>query len=286
MNERIASACVCCGGTNLNKSPAILMPFIADRVFGWKPVKIDANWHLNTIKNGMAYPICNSVQCKDCNHLFLDIRFSDVEMIKLYKDYRGKDYCLLREKYEPGYLEKNKKLSYGHQYKKKVENFLKPFLEKPIRILDWGGHDGRNTPFKKQSELLHIYDISNANYVNQLKTLSKENLKKYNYNLIICGNVLEHVPFPITTLREIKFYMDYKTILYIELPFENIVREAEDISMLYKQKKHWHEHINFFNESSILEVINSLEMKLLKLNYLEIQGETSDQIFQVCLTLR
>tara|TARA_Y100000996_G_scaffold285715_1_gene225518 strand:+ start:399 stop:641 length:243 start_codon:yes stop_codon:yes gene_type:complete len=80
--------------------------------------------------------------------------------------------------------------------------------------------------------------------------------------------------------------MDYKTILYIELPFENIVREAEDISMLYKQKKHWHEHINFFNESSILEVINSLEMKLLKLNYLEIQGETSDQIFQVCLTLR
>ena len=52
---RIASICVCCGGDRLSRSPAILMPFIAARIFDWYPVEIDEGWGLNTIQKGTAY---------------------------------------------------------------------------------------------------------------------------------------------------------------------------------------------------------------------------------------
>ena len=101
--SRIATHCVCCQGTNLNRSPAILMPFVASRVFGWEPVEITAEWGLRDIRQGFAYPLCNSVQCADCGVLFLDIRFDDAEMSALYADYRGDAYTALRERFEPGY---------------------------------------------------------------------------------------------------------------------------------------------------------------------------------------
>ena len=94
-------------------SPAILMPFIAARTFGWHSVVIDDSWGLKTIKNGMAYSICNSLACRECNHLFLDIRFSDSEMSSLYQDYRGQDYVRLRDSFEPGYAIRNKALING-----------------------------------------------------------------------------------------------------------------------------------------------------------------------------
>jgi hypothetical protein len=53
--ERIASTCVCCGISRLSGSPAILMPFVAARVFDWYPVVIDESWGLKTIQSGHVY---------------------------------------------------------------------------------------------------------------------------------------------------------------------------------------------------------------------------------------
>jgi hypothetical protein len=88
MMERIASRCVCCGCAELTRSGAILMPFVAYRAFGWTPVEITPEWGLRTIQTGMAYPLCNSLQCQACGLLFLDIRFDETEMAALYGGYR------------------------------------------------------------------------------------------------------------------------------------------------------------------------------------------------------
>ncbi|MGH2307415.1 hypothetical protein ACRCD8_06550 [Aliarcobacter sp. ERUVET-8] len=137
--ERVASKCVCCESRNLKKSPAILMPFVADRIFGWAPVKITDDWGLKTISNGTAYSICSSLQCQECGHLFLDMRFDDSEMKSLYSGYREKDYLELREKYEPGYKLRNDDLNAGVPYLSDIEHFLKPYLNLPVNVLDWGG---------------------------------------------------------------------------------------------------------------------------------------------------
>ena len=149
--ERIATQCVCCGSKTLKSSSAILMPFVAHRVFGWKPVQINDSWGLKTIRNGTAYSICNSLFCSDCSFLFLDIRFSDAELNALYDGYRNQQYTELRETYEPGYKLRNDSLNAGVSYITEIEMFLTPHLSFPVSIRDRGGGRWKEYAIQRQS---------------------------------------------------------------------------------------------------------------------------------------
>lgn len=265
----IATRCVCCNSERLMKSPAVLMPFVAERALGWVPHEIDPS--LKTLKPGMAYTTCNSLYCLDCFHLFCDIRFSNDEMESLYNDYRGEEYTTLREKYEPGYKHRNDHLKEGYNYLGKVEEFISPHLKEKPKILDWGGGIGKNTPFKKTAKSIEIFDISQ-----KLGTP-----KRNDYDLVVCANVLEHVPYPITTLRFITWYMAKDSLLYIELPKETLVKENIYLEGIYRKKKHWHEHINFFNEKSIGHMLDTVGFKIVAFKDLSITGESTDEVFQI-----
>jgi len=103
----------------------MLMPFVAERVFGWLPANIDSTWGLRDVGSGMAYSVCNTLKCDACELLFLDIRFDDDEMNRLYSGYRESDYNRMREKYEPGYTERNTwRESIGFSHISDVEVFL------------------------------------------------------------------------------------------------------------------------------------------------------------------
>jgi len=279
-NERIAKNCVCCSSTKLVSSPAVLMPFVADRAFGWKPIKIEENWGLKTIDNGYAYSICNTLYCSNCNFIFLDIRFSEQELNNIYKHYREEDYVNLREFYEPGYKLRNEKLVIGLQHIGEIESFLDPFLKFPISVLDWGGDTGNNTPYKKKNIKFDIYDISNRSVVKGAKFIDKRTILKNAYDLIVCSHVLEHIPYPSDILREIRKIMHQKTILYIEVPFESIMQNNSS----YLIKKHWHEHINFFSEKALSKLIESIGLKILKFKKLNIivEGENSYVLQVAC----
>lgn len=281
-HERLASRCVCCGSRDLEKSPAILMPFVAHRAFGWEPVEITDGWGLKTIKSGMAYSVCNSLLCVECEHLFLDIRFNDNEMDSLYEEYRGTQYTELREKYEPGYKDRNSRLNAGIGYIPDIEAFLTPHLTFPIKILDWGGDTGKNTPFKTRNVLFHIYDISNKQaIVDGAQKINKETATFHCYDLVVCSNVIEHVPFPADILSSIKELMHPHTILYIELPFEDVVRLYDSRSGL-RNKKHWHEHINFFSEKSIMALLRKVGLSAIDFNLLEANaGANSSWQYQI-----
>jgi hypothetical protein len=283
--ERIATQCVCCGNDSLKSSPAILMPFVAHRTFGWGPVTIDETWGLSTIKNGNAYSICKSLYCDDCGLLFLDIRFSESELTNLYEDYRGKEYNALREKYEPGYTLRNDNLNAGNTYIQDIEDFLTPHLSFPISVLDWGGDTGKNTPFKNKNETFDIYEISNKEVLDGARRVSKNeaNLKKY--KLIVCSNVLEHVPYPSELLSDITQSMDKESILYIEVPIENVVLNHK--SDLHIIKKHWHEHINFYSEKSLYSLVENVGLEVKELKRLQVtDGGQTFWVFQVACNLK
>ena len=116
------------------------MPFIADRALGLPPLIINKEMNFRSIDNSVAYAMWKSLHCSTCGHLFVDYRFNESEMMRLYSDYRGREYSLLRNKYEPGYLSQNKTLVNGNTYKHVVENFLSDLLPvMNLTILDWGG---------------------------------------------------------------------------------------------------------------------------------------------------
>ena len=280
--ERIATYCVCCGSYILKKSPAILMPFVAHRVFDWQPIEITDGWGLKTIKNGMAYSICNSVQCIDCNFLFLDIRFCDSEMKSLYSGYREEKYVELREKYEPGYKKINVELDFGVSYTEDIEKFLSLYLKFPINILDWGGDTGKNTPFKSKCRLFYVYDISNKPVIAGAEKVDKSTLTNTKYDLIVCSNVLEHVPYPSELVLDIKNTMTKDTLLYLEIPLEDIVRTADTEINLHEKKKYWHEHINFYTEKSIYILLQKCGLEIIELKKLQVTvADKSSHVYLV-----
>jgi hypothetical protein len=264
VGDRVARHCVCCGSSALRSSPAIMMPFISDRVFGWKPTRVEAEWGLRTIEPGMAYALCNSLLCEACGLLFMDLRFSENEMARLYRNYRGEEYTQLRDFYEPGYASRNQELAHRLGYIGSTEEFLGGFVKNKPCILDWGGDTGVNTPLKGIAREIEIYDISEKLTDGGDSVTNKLRLKSKTYDLITCCNVLEHVPHPALVLKEIKEYSHETTIFFIEVPHETLRIECPNDAVVF-QKRHWHEHINFYSESSLRSLISKCGFRLLAL---------------------
>jgi len=281
----IAGRCICCDGERLRKSPAVLMPFVAQRVFGWEPVEITPDWGMQTLSLGMAYPLCNSLQCEDCGALFLDIRFSDAEMDRLYSGYRGEDYTAERERFEPGYAARNTMLMERAAYLPLVEAMIGPHLSRPLHILDWGGDTGLNTPFRAGADSVCVYDISGLAMAEGVTAVDRAGLADAPFNLVVCSNVLEHVPTPAVLLGEIASVMRPETLLYLEVPLEAYVAENTAAENLAAGKKHWHEHVNFFTETALRALIARCGLEIVHFETLEtaIYGRVGRQFCVLCV---
>lgn len=256
---KIATSCIYCKSRRILKSSAIIMPFVADRALGWKSFVIDESDGFLDIKTGNAYACCNSVLCEKCDGVFLDLRFGSNEIKRLYADYRGEDYARLRERYEPGYYSRNEELNKIKRDQSWIENLLSKYLpEKPI-ILDWGGGTGINTPFREKGGRVFCYDVSGVLCETGVIGIQKKQLPEEKYDLICLSHVIEHIPYPSLLINEAKKYIT-NGVIYIEVPFEPLMQKMEgqsDKSILLKNKKHWHEHINFFSRKSLVALLKN-----------------------------
>ena len=80
---KISKNCPICRSNNVSKSPAVVMPFVSYRIFGWEPVKIRPEHNLRTLDNGTSYQICYSAFCNVCSFVFADLRFDEEELGRL-----------------------------------------------------------------------------------------------------------------------------------------------------------------------------------------------------------
>jgi len=242
---KVLDYCVCCGSDNVKYTPAALAPFLADRIWGWEPT-----YHMSDEGHKiLTFPICRSLRCQDCDFVGCDIRFDDDEMGKLYANYRDEHYVELRVKYEQGYAKLNDELENEQvNYFVEMEAFILDDMKAPERVLDWGGNNGINTPFKDTAEVVHIYDVGGKPPKFGTAVLEPEPP----YDLIVCSNTLEHVPYPRRMLNEMKAYMTKDTLLYLEIPIEDLRMGI------------WHEHINKFSAKSLEAALKSCGLELLR----------------------
>jgi len=276
----ITKTCIACGSENLIKSPAVLSPFIADRVFDWAPVEINQEWGLDSIKSGMAYCRVNSIGCEDCSSIFLDLRFGDEEIIKLYDNYRGDDYNSLRIMYEPNYKQKSEVFEKRYPYLSDAEAWIAQHIT-PKTILDWGGDSGFNSMFKHTGAELYVHDVSGVLLEDGVKSFTKDGGDVI-FDLITCNQVLEHVPNPLELLIEINAVMKSGSWLYLDFPFEKIMQQDLPVTELLKRKRHWHEHINFFTEDGVEKLINRAKFDFVDLRTVSASlNPGKDIIFQV-----
>jgi hypothetical protein len=172
---KTSTFCHCCGSSNILKSPGVLMPFMAKMIFDYNVFDLDDSWNLYGFQNSKIYFPCKSAQCQICGFLFSDMRFDNDELNNLYSSYREKKYSETREFFEPGYLIKNNLISENMNIINEVENFL-DFAEERTNILDWGGDDGKNTPFLQDSENIFIYDLSDKELLDKCKKINYSEL--------------------------------------------------------------------------------------------------------------
>lgn len=267
----IADACICCASMALASSPAVLMPFVAKRVLGHDPVEITTHWGLRDLRQGTAYSLCHSLQCQDCGTLFLDYRFTSEQMASLYRGYRDDAYTRQRDDYEPGYASTvARDYLQRHPYIDRVETWLATHLPENPSVLDWGGGDGRNTPFLGRGRV-HVHDISGVEIVDGAETIDLQKPGSRIFDLVVCSQVLEHVPAPIELLVDILPMLSPRTLLYLEVPHEQLIREHPGSLDLAKLKRHWHEHINFFTDAGLRQLIDRAGLQLVDVHFLGIE---------------
>ncbi len=167
-----------------------------------------------------------------------------------------------------------------------VEGFLRPHLTLPVDVLDWGGDTGNNTPFRDAAKTFHIYDISRVPPVEGASSVDLQEMERQDYDLIVCSNVLEHVPHPIEFLSTVRTYVKSRTLLYLEAPFEPLMVRNQKNADILERKRHWHEHINFFTRKSLERLCEIAGFHILELRVSPV-GERPDDghIFQALCRL-
>ncbi len=56
--------------------------------------------------------------------------------------------------------------------------------------------------------------------------------------------------------------MGPETVLWLEVPYEDVLRFASDPAQAYRSKRHWHEHVNFFTPRSLAALIERVGLEV------------------------
>lgn len=223
--------CRSCRSHECVGTPAIVAPFIVDRVYNMRPSATTSLY--GGLPNQVNYFPCKTLTCTSCGFVGLNIVWDDEEMARLYKNYRDEEYNAQRRAHEPTYdptvFEKR------HAY---VDTVSTPFIQAGTTgietLIDFGGYDGLNTPCIGKHR--YVYDVCDrATVLPKIDAL-------FPCDLMTCMHVLEHVPDPTTVLEEMKGKARY---YYFEVPKDTPVH-----------KEFWHEHINCFTMDSFTALLS------------------------------
>jgi SAM-dependent methyltransferase len=194
-------SCIICNSDAIEHQPGQLAKFILHRI-------------------GVPATETSTIQCQQCGFRYSSVRFTDAQAQAIYGDYRTDRYFAERELFEPGFM-----ANYGHHFEPrnfidKVEAFIRPHKE-PATVLDIGGGNGENTPFRDRATIVDIGDTIEGHY-----------------DLVIMSHLLEHVGSPHRFVELARKHLKTNGLIYTETPIDGPINV-------------WHEHCQVFTEQSL-----------------------------------
>lgn len=193
--------CVICDSDDVTEQSGRLALFISNRI-------------------GVPSDESFTIQCNQCGFRYGSVRFTDAQAQAIYGDYRTERYFQEREQFEPGFI-----ANCGHHFKPrnytdKVEAFVRLHKE-PATVLDIGGGNGENTPFRDRATIVDIGDTIEGRF-----------------DLVVMSHVLEHVASPRHFVDLARKHLKEDGLIYTETPIE----PAHNV---------WNEHCQVFSEQSL-----------------------------------
>lgn len=271
---KLINRCVICDSKDLSNYKAVIAPFLVSRIWGSK-----------TKKNKIRL-----FQCRKCEFAFFNLRFEEKEMAALYKNYRDDAYQRERNQYEDWYTkEVNEEVGNGKKEIEKRNANLSSLLKNTIdvskikTVLDFGGDKGQFIPDLLKKAKRYVYEISGTKALPGVKSIDNiESLKLISFDFIMCCHVLEHTPFPMQVLKQIKALSHEDSFFYFELPldppflysdlltFKNLVKRVlfiiEPIRRKFFRTLLMHEHINFYSKRSLGNILDLAGFDVVKMS--------------------
>lgn len=256
------SSCVLCDSPIRRLKPALVAPFIADRIWNRQPFCVDL------------------VACDHCGFMFYNPRLDGEDLRKLYSGYRSEKYQQMRFATEPWYTKSfNEDLASAKSYESRRAK-IAPILRQHIgqrkisRVLDHGGDHGDLVLGLIDGAEPFVYDISGVAPAPGVTAI--DDPVECKADLIINSNVLEHVGFPQVIVGEILKAAPKGGLVFLEVPCETpfgiarIVRRLAQIAVMsvarpsiVRKVLHpaalymMHEHINYFTEGSLRRLLST-----------------------------
>lgn len=201
-------------------------------------------------------------ECMSCGLVWINVNPSHEDMMRHYDGYWSNNYVTERERYEPSFKEKKSANFSVRNTDKYIDKFIKEYAGTPETILDLGGGSGIEAPFIGISNI-DVFDISNVDVIPECKKVTSIN--KY-YDLVVLSHILEHVPDPQGMLNQALSYCSNDGYVYIEIPDEaSQYGKRPRYSNVSRLRGFWHEHIQYFDTTSITALVNTCGARVVSL---------------------
>ena len=79
-------------------------------------------------------------------------------------------------------------------------------------------------------------------------------------------HVFEHLSYPIVSLKDILNFLKPGGVIYIDGSSRKIINFKDTKSDVLNKKRHWHEHINFYNYYSLEALAKQTNLKIIDIS--------------------
>lgn len=229
-------------------------------------------------------------ECNLCDFGWFELAYDNVEMSRIYRDYRGSAYCASRTQWERWYSEEwNHFVSDDSESTKSRRTLIEDFLgdidvATMGTVADVGGDRGQYIVCGSDRV---VVDVSERELVAGVRRVS--NISELgSIDLILCAHVLEHIPDPVHELKcfsnaalvYIKVPLGAPNLSYVRTVTTQASRIAARIPALWSawsqpyagralggswQPLRQSEHLNFFSRSSLKRLIEVAGRRCLRI---------------------
>lgn len=227
----------------------------------------------NSTKSIMNVDGYNIVKCKECGLVYVNPRLKQKKLHEIYK----KDYF-------SNSAFKFKKLGlYGYEKYLEEEDYIKATFNerlkiinsysKKARLLDIGcalgffleiaRNDGWNAQGLEIAKFAYEYATNKLELPVMNKTLEEAKFKSDSFDVVTIFDVIEHLPNPNGTIKEIRRILKPNGLIAITTPNIGSI-PAKLLGKNWEEIKRVREHIYFFSENTLKKMLEVNKFKVLK----------------------